>query len=138
MAIQLLPGALGALAILAFVVSTVQSRPLRDGVVTDGTVASIETRRDVIGPAGGRRVSRTYAPRLEFVDGNGATHTVTSSLSGGVRPAVGSTVRVSYLPARPEQARILGDAHTRVGRYLLLVIGLGFIAITVALSLTRR
>jgi hypothetical protein len=136
-AIQLLPGVLGALAILAFVVSTVQSRPLRDGV-TDGTVASIETRRDVIGPAGGRRVSRTYAPRVEFVDGNGATHTVTSSLSGGVRPAVGSTVRVSYPPARPEQARILGDAHTRVGRYLLLVIGLGFIAITVALSLTRR
>jgi hypothetical protein len=132
---QLILGALGALAVLAFIASTVQSRPFRGGVLTDGTVVSIETRRTVIRGSGGRRVSRTYAPRVEFIDGHGATQAVTTSLSGGARPAIGSVVRISYLPARPEQARIMGDGHTRVGRYLFLVVGLAAVAGAVALSL---
>jgi hypothetical protein len=132
---QLMPGFIGVLAVLAFVVSTVQSRPLRGGVVTDGTVVAIETGRDAIGPAGWRRTSHTYAPKVQFVDDAGVTHTVTSSLSGGVQPTLGSTLRISYRPERPEQARILGDAHTRVGRYLFLLVGLGFIAVAVAFSL---
>jgi hypothetical protein len=133
--IDLMPGFLGVLAVLAFVVTTVQSRPLRGGVVTKGTVVAVETRRERIGPASARRTQRTYAPQVRFEDGNGVAHTVTSSLSSGVPPDVGSTVRISYLPERPERARILGDNHTRVGRYLLLVVGLGFIAAAVALGL---
>jgi hypothetical protein len=132
--IVVVPGALGVVAVLAFIVSAMQSRPFRGGVETDGTVVSIETRRSRIGAGSSRRTMQTYAPRVEFADVNGVTHSVTSSLSGGVPPAVGDTVRISYVPADPGRARIMGDAHTRVGRYLLLVVGLGFLAISIALA----
>ena len=121
------------LAVLAFVVSTAQSRPLRGGTVTDGTIVAITTHRDRIGAGASRRTMRTFAPEVEFRDSNGVSHTVTTSLSGGVQPTVGATVRVSYLPENPDRARILGDSHTRVGRYVFLVVGLGLIAAAIAL-----
>jgi hypothetical protein len=76
---------------------------------------------------------RTYAPKVEFVDAYGTKHSVTSSLSGGVQPNVGATVRVSYLAEDPNRARIMGDRHSAIGRYLFLVVGVGFIAVAVAL-----
>lgn len=120
---------IGILAILAFIASTLQSMPYRGGVVTNGTVVSSETRRSPIGDGDAfRRRMRTYAPVVEFSDGDGVKRTVTSRLSGGEQPAVGATLRVSYLPSSPQRARILGDAHTRVGRYLFLIVGGGFLA----------
>lgn len=70
---------------------------------------------------------RTYAPVVEYTDSVGVTRSVTSSLSGGVPPTIGSTVRVSYRSSDPARARILGDSHSRVGQYLFLVVGIGFL-----------
>jgi hypothetical protein len=53
-----------------------------------------------------------------------------------VRPTVGSAVRISYLPAEPTRARILADAHTRVGLGLFLVVGVA--AVIGAVLLARR
>ncbi len=124
-------GFIGVLAVLAFVALTVQSRPYRDGVVTTGTVVSTTAETTRFDTSSGRRSMRTYAPVVEYTDDVGLTHSVTSPLSGGVRPAVGSTVRVSYRSSDPAKARILGDSHTRVGQYLFLVVGIGFIAAAV-------
>ena len=127
-------GFIGVLALLAFVAVSVQSRPYRGGVVTSGKVVSTRAETTRITSSAGRRTMRTYAPVVEYVDGNGVTHSVTSSLSGGVPPAVGATVRVSYRSSDPAKARILGDSHTRVGQYLFLVVGIGFIAAAVYLA----
>jgi Protein of unknown function (DUF3592) len=114
------------------VVSTVQSRPLRGGVETQGKVVAIETSRSRF--AGSRRVMQTYAPRVEFYDSAGAPHSVTTTLSSGVPPEVGAIVRISYLPQRPDRARILNGSATRTGRYLFLVVGIGFLAVAVWLA----
>jgi hypothetical protein len=133
MPIAWMPGFLGALGVLAFVVSTVQSRPLRGGVITDGTVVEVETRTDTVGAGTPRHRMRTYAPKVEYRDSAGSTHRVTSSISGGVRPTVGATVRISYLPDSPDRARIMADGHTMVGRYLFLVVGVGLLVAAVLL-----
>src|SRR3954454_3371742 len=127
-------GFLGVMALLAFVVIMVQSRPYRGGVVTTGTIVATKAETSRITGSGGRRTMRTYAPVVEYADVNGMTHSVTSSLSGGVQPTLGSTVRVSSRSSDPAKGRILGDAHARVGQYLFLVVGIGFVVAAVYLA----
>ena len=127
-------GFIGVLAVLAFIALTVQSRPYRDGVITTGTVVSTKAETSRFNTSSGRRTMRTYAPVVEYTDSVGVTHSVTSSLSGGVPPTIGSTVRVSYRSSDPARARILGDSHSRVGQYLFLVVGIGFLGAAVYLA----
>ena len=128
-----MPGFIGVLGVLAFAVTTLRSRPFRGGVLTEGTVVGIETEMSRVGA--NRRPMRTYAPKVEYRDNAGTAHTVTSSMSGGVQPEIGAAVRISYRPEEPDRARILADRHTRVGSYLFLVVGLGFLAAAVFLRL---
>ncbi|MGN6242519.1 MAG: DUF3592 domain-containing protein [Motilibacteraceae bacterium] len=132
-----LPGVLGVLALVAFVVTTLQSRPLPGGVLTEGTVVAVERRVSEVRTDSSvssnsfRTDSRTYAPVVEFVDQQGATHRVTTSVSGGVRPEVGSTRTVSYLPSDPSKARLVGDRQGQVGRWLLLAAGIALLVVAV-------
>jgi hypothetical protein len=49
-------------------------------------------------------------------------------------PPTAATVRVSYQPDDPARARNLGASRERVRRILFLVVGLGLIAVAVAVG----
>ncbi|MGN6332807.1 MAG: DUF3592 domain-containing protein [Motilibacteraceae bacterium] len=115
--------------------STLQSLPLRGGVLTDGTVVAVDTRSSKVRDGSGSpRRQTTYAPVVEFVGAQGTTHQVTTGVSGGTRPEVGSTRRVSYLPSDPSRARILGDRQQAMGRGLLLVAGIALLVVAVVVA----
>ena len=115
----------GAVAIGAFVLATVRSSPLRGGVITDGTIVAVD-ERDSATPQG---FSRTFTPTVEFRDSTGTTHTVTASMGTGWRPTVGSTMRVSYLQANPNRARVVANARTRIGSLVILGVGIAFLVV---------
>ena len=121
---------LGVLATGASMAILSSTRPIRGGVITTGTVISNDrktTRTD-----GGRTRMATYAPVVEFTDQAGMTHQVTTSLSGGKAPVVGSTRQVSYLPSDPSRARLMADSTTWVPIVLFLLVGLGCLIAAVA------
>ncbi len=56
--------------------------------------------------------SIAYQPIVTFVDSNGNTHRFTSPAGGSSRyPAVGTEVRVHYLPSNPEIAYVHSFLH---------------------------
>ena len=124
--------ALGILATLASMTILFTSRPYRGGVITTGTVVQMTTEH----PDGPDYVQRQmvglHAPVVQFTDQAGVTHTITSKLSGGRAPVIGSTRLVSYLPAEPAKARIVATRQTIIPIVLFLVVGLGCLVGAVA------
>jgi hypothetical protein len=74
------------------------------------------------------------APVVEYTDGNGLTHQVTSTLSNARLRPVGSTMRVSYRPDQPDKAVVL-MLNMVVARWLFLIVGLACIAGAIAEAL---
>jgi hypothetical protein len=122
---------LGILSTAASMAIVATTRPLRGGVITTGTVVRNDRESTRLGGDRTRRMT-TYAPVVQFTDQAGVTHEVTSALSGGKSPVVGSIRHVSYLPSDPGRARIMADATTWIPIVLFLVVGLGLLVAAVA------
>jgi len=129
-------GFMGAVGLFAAVGLFTQAWQARKGIVVSGTVVSIERRRS---KAAGRMNSRssTYAPIVEFSDQSAQVHRVTASLSGTRRPAVGSTVRVSYRPDDPERAIVMDLPGQAGAKWVFLVVGIACTAGAIAVAATH-
>ena len=93
-------------------------------VPTDGTIVDfveVITQDDE-----GRDVS-TYAPRFEFIDGNGEVQRVTSPQSSSFNSEeIGDTIPILYDPENPTDANIDSFGNLWLGSVLLSVFGLIF------------
>lgn len=103
-----------------------------DEVVTTGTIADVETRRDSDGD--------TMHVAVYAYDVDDETYTLRSSMSSSARPTVGKQVEIGYSASAPDNARRVGgldgNAHliaTGAGVLALLVSGVSFL-ISVALT----
>ena len=99
--------------------------------VAEAHVVGTQTAFDSPGAATSRRAA-SYYPRLEFRDSSGAAHEFVGDVSrkdSSGRPGwpIGSTVRIRYEKANPDNARMGGTWSLL--RHLFLLLGLGAMAL---------
>ncbi|MCW2497772.1 DUF3592 domain-containing protein [Jatrophihabitans sp.] len=104
------------LAVLDLAAAAVLFAPLlrtRGWTKVPGVIIGIDDRESM----------RTYAPVVEYTDGTGQTRRMSTSLSGGARPPVGSQVTVSYRSEDPARATLTGVPGQAGAKWLFLVVG---------------
>lgn len=116
------------LQIGAGVVAISVERWLSTSTATTGKVVDLERKSG--------RKGRSYAERVTFQDGQGATHEFVSSLSTSHPYAVGSTVPVRYDPNEPTSAGI--DTHFRNWFIPGLLFAMGLVFTLVGFLARRR
>jgi hypothetical protein len=99
--------------------------------VAEARVVGTKTAYDSPGAATSRRIA-SYYPRLEFRDATGTAHEFVGDVSRKDSPGrpgwpIGSTVRIRYEKANPDNAR-MGGAWSLL-RHLFLLLGLCAVAL---------
>ncbi len=132
-------GFMGAIGLLGAIGQFSQARKARGGIIVPATIVELQTsqmRRVDPATQNFNRI-RAFAPVVEFTDEQGQLHRVTSSLSGTRRPAIGSTVSVSYRPGNPDKAIVVGVPGQSGAKWAFLVIGLVCAGAAIAVAIAR-
>jgi len=125
MTVVLALGFMGTVALIGAIGLFAQLLRARGGIITDATIVDSEiTRTSGMSVQRAGRMLPTAAPVVEFTDGTGTTHRVTSSLGGARLPVIGTRVRVSYRPEHPEKAIVLDVPGQAPAKWVFLVVGL--------------
>jgi hypothetical protein len=136
MTVVLALGFMGVVALGAAIGLFAQLLRARGGIIADATIVDSKISRSFganVPPT--ERTSPTAAPIVEFTDGQGVTHRVTSSLGGTRLPVIGTRVRVSYRAEHPDKAIVLDVPGQAPAKWVFLVVGLACLTGAVIVAL---